>query len=81
VRRPDGHAFNSDGWVEVRSNANENSQISPRPPFGLPEVPVAVRASLLSCRKAGKTRAFTPVREPSGESRIEYAGLRYTVRP
>ena len=41
-----------------------------RPPFGLPELTVAVRTSLLSCRKAGKTRVFTPVREPSEESRI-----------
>src|SRR5277367_4082690 len=31
---------------------------------------VAVRTSLLSCRKAGKTRAFTPVRQASGESRL-----------
>jgi hypothetical protein len=30
---------------------------------------VAVRTSLLSCRKAGKTRAFTPVRASSGEIR------------
>src|SRR6202035_3776114 len=28
----------------------------PRTPFGLPEVTEAVRTSLLSCRKAGKTR-------------------------
>ena len=27
---------------------------APRPPFGLPEVAVAVRSSRLSCRKAGK---------------------------
>ena len=31
-----------------------------RPPFGLPEVRVAVGTSRLSCRKAGKTRIFTP---------------------
>ena len=43
---------------------------APRPPFGLPELTVAVRTSLLSCRKAGKTRVFTPVRESSGESRL-----------
>ena len=34
---------------------------APRPPFGLPQVTVAVRTSLLSCRKAEKTRVFTPV--------------------
>jgi hypothetical protein len=27
---------------------------APRPPFGLPEVTVAFRTSLLSCRKPGK---------------------------
>ena len=43
---------------------------APRPPFGLPEVLVAVRTSRLSCRKAGKARIFTPVRESSGESRL-----------
>jgi len=41
-----------------------------RPRFGLPEVTVAVRTSLLSCRKAGKTPIFTPDRESSGESRL-----------
>ena len=37
--------------------------IAPRPSFGLPELTVAVRTSLPSCRAAGKTRTFTPVRE------------------
>ena len=36
---------------------------APRPPFGLSELTLAVRTSLLSCRKDGKTRVFTPVRE------------------
>ena len=40
-----------------------------RPPSGLPEVTVAVRIALLPCRKAGKPRVFTAVRESSGESR------------
>jgi hypothetical protein len=42
----------------------------PGPPCGLPDVLVAVRTSGLSCRKAGKAPIFTPVREPSGESRL-----------
>jgi len=42
----------------------------PRPPFGLTELTVAVRTSLLSCRKTGKTRVFTPVRGSSGESQF-----------
>lgn len=32
---------------------------------GLPELTIAVRTSLLSCKKAGETRIFTPVQEPS----------------
>jgi hypothetical protein len=43
---------------------------APRPPFGLPELTVAIRTSLLSCGKVGKTRVFMPVREPFGKSRI-----------
>ena len=42
---------------------------APRPPFGLPDAPVAVRTSRLSCGKAGKARIFTPVWDSSGESR------------
>jgi protein-S-isoprenylcysteine O-methyltransferase Ste14 len=44
----------------VRPNARENGQISPRPPFGLPDALVTVLTSRLSCRKAGNTRIFTP---------------------
>jgi hypothetical protein len=40
----------------------------PRPPFGLPEVPVAARTSRLSSREAGKALLFTPVRESSPAS-------------
>jgi hypothetical protein len=40
---------------------------------GCPEVTVAVRTSLLSCRKAGKPRISKPVRESSGESRVNLA--------
>src|SRR5450759_1281905 len=43
---------------------------APRPPFGPSEVTVAVRNSLLSCRKAGKPRTSAPIRESSGESRL-----------
>ena len=43
---------------------------APRPPFGLPDAPVAVRTSRLSCGKAGKARIFTPVWDSSGESRL-----------
>ena len=40
-----------------------------RPPFGLPEMPVAFHTSRLSCREAEKAPIFTPVQEPSGESK------------
>jgi hypothetical protein len=35
--------------------------------FGLPEVPVAVSTSRLSCKRAGKTRTLMPVWDSSGE--------------
>jgi hypothetical protein len=41
-----------------------------KPPFGLADALVAVHASRLACRKAGKAGVFTPVRESSGESQI-----------
>ena len=44
---------------------------APRPPFGLPEVPAAVRTSRLSCGKAGKAQIFTPDWESSGVSRLK----------
>jgi hypothetical protein len=43
---------------------------APRPPFGLPEVLVAIHTSRQPCRKAGKAPIFTPIRESSGESRV-----------
>jgi hypothetical protein len=43
---------------------------TPRPSFGLPEPLVGIHTSRQSCCKAAKARIFTPVRESSGESRI-----------
>src|SRR6516225_5675443 len=40
-----------------------------RPPFGLPEMLVAVHTSRLSCREAEKAPILTPVQESSGESK------------
>jgi hypothetical protein len=48
----------------------KKARSAPRPPFGLPELTVAVRTSLLSCGKPEKPRVFTAVRESSGESRV-----------
>jgi hypothetical protein len=56
---------------------------APGPLFGLPEVTVAVRTSLLCCRKAGNTRVITAVRKSSGESRftpfLRFAALQASV--
>jgi hypothetical protein len=52
---------------------------APRPPFGLPDAPVTVRTSRLSCGKAGKARIFTPVWDSSGESRFNDRALRSRV--
>jgi hypothetical protein len=41
-----------------------------RPPFGLPEVLVAVSTSRLSCKRAGKTRTLMPVWDSSGASQL-----------
>ena len=46
------------------------ARLAAQPPFGLPEVLVAVHTSRLSCRKAGKAQIFAPVWESSGESRL-----------
>ena len=43
---------------------------APRPSFGLPAPLVAIHTSRQSCCKAAKARIFTPVRESSGESRL-----------
>ena len=37
---------------------------------GCPRVPVGVRTSRLSCKRAGKTRSLLPVWDSSGESRL-----------
>ena len=42
-----------------------------RPPFGLPEMLVAVHTSRLSCRETGKAPIFTPIQELSGESKFK----------
>jgi hypothetical protein len=58
----------------------KKARSAPRPSSGLPEVTVAVRIVLLPCRKAGKPRVFTEVRESSGESRMTSA-LGVTASP
>ena len=53
---------------------------APRPPFGIPEVSVAVRSSRLSCSKAEKARIFMADRQSSGESRLS-ARFRPSIQP
>src|SRR5271170_3407182 len=48
----------------------KTARSAPGTPCGLPEVLVAVSTARQSCVKNGKARLFTPVREPSGESRL-----------
>jgi hypothetical protein len=60
--------------VVVRLPAQVAPLHAPRPPFGLPEVPVAVRTSRLSSSQAGKALIFTPVRESSGECGLSEGG-------
>jgi hypothetical protein len=66
----DCHAFTSNRREECAQMPGKMARSAPRPPFGLPDALVAVLTSRLSCRKAGKARIFAPVREPSGESRL-----------
>ncbi len=63
----------------VRENTRKKMcRWGPRPMFGLPELAVAVRVSLLPCGKAGKTRVFTSPREPPWECRLTW---RWPHRP
>ena len=66
-----GHALKSNRREECVLMPAKMSRSAPRPPFRLREVSIAVRTLRLSCRKAGKAPIFTPVRESSGESRLE----------
>src|SRR6476660_8433395 len=66
----DGHALKSNRREECVLMPAKMSRSAPRPPFRLREVSIAVRTLRLSCRKAGKAPIFTPVRESSGESRL-----------
>jgi hypothetical protein len=59
------------GIVAVTDQRSGRGQsVSPRPPFGLPDVPAAIHTSRGSCGKARKAQGFMPVRESSGESRL-----------
>ena len=66
----DCYAFKSDRWEECVPMPGKMARSAPRPPFALPEGLAVVHTSRQSCRKAGKARIFTPVREPSRESQI-----------
>jgi hypothetical protein len=53
---------------------------APRPTFGLPKMPVAIHTSRPCCREAGKEQIFTPVQEPSGESRLNTMSIALIAR-
>jgi len=59
------------GLVSRRIKVRSSLPLVPQPltPFGTPEVTVAVKIAFLPCRKAGKTRLFTPGWGSSGEFR------------
>ncbi len=67
--RRDTHAFKSNRQEECVQMQGKMARSAQSPPFGLHEVPAAVRTSRLSCRKAGKAQIFTSDRGPSGECR------------
>ena len=64
-----------DGVFRKDKGQGKMARSDPRPPFRLPEVTVAVRTSRLYCRKAGKARIITPVRESSGGSRLKFRNV------
>jgi hypothetical protein len=47
------------------------ARLTPQPPFGLPEVLAAVRNSSLASKQSTKLLSFTPVRDSSGECRLD----------
>jgi hypothetical protein len=63
---------------DANQHCNQNTddeRNKPMPPrLDFHEVKVAVRTSRLFCKKAGKTRIFSPVQESSGESPSPDAG-------
>src|SRR6201993_3041015 len=63
------HAFKRNRQEECVQMPVKIARSAPRSSFG--ELLVAIHTSRQSCCKAGKARIFTPVRESSGESRID----------
>jgi DDE family transposase len=68
-----GRAFKRSRREERVQMPRKMARFAARPPFGLSEVRVAVGTPRLSCREARKAPIFTSVREPSGESRFNFA--------
>ena len=54
----------------MRPDARKIARSAPRPSSGCSRRWLTTHTSRRSCSKAGKARIFTPVREPSGESRL-----------
>ena len=62
-----------------RLTLGKMARSAPRPPFGPPVVLGAVRTSRLAYREGGKALIFTPVRESSGECRLNHNMMPMTM--
>jgi hypothetical protein len=67
--RRKGHAFKRGRREQCVQMPAKMVGWPPRLPLRLPGVTAAVRASRLSCGKAGKAQIFRPVQGASGETR------------
>jgi transcriptional regulator with GAF, ATPase, and Fis domain len=54
----------------LRVISSSSTDINSQTPFGLAKALMAVHTSYLSCGKVGKAPKFAPVRESSGETRV-----------
>src|SRR5262249_41498 len=70
-REPDDdHLLKSNRWEECARMRGKKSNRPPSTAVQVVDVTTSDRSAHLSCRKVGKTRIFTQVRNSSGESRL-----------
>jgi hypothetical protein len=67
---PDAQAFSRKQQQDCVQMPGKMAGLAPRPLFGLPKVTLAVQTERMSSRQAEKALVFTPLRESSGESRL-----------
>src|SRR5262249_16884087 len=75
----DGHAFNNSRQGECVPMPGKMAKSAPRPPFAPPVVPAGVPRSRLAYREGGRALIFTPVRESSGECRLNHNMMPMTM--